>query len=59
MIASSIVAAALAAAAPSAAGSALPWQADLGDGTYRNPTLAGDNPDPDVVRVGQDFYLVA
>ena len=59
MIASSIVAAALAAAAPSAAGSALPWQADLGDGTYRNPILAGDYSDPDVVRVGQDFYLVA
>lgn len=59
MIARSIVAAALAAAAPSAAGSALPWQADLGDGTYRNPVLAGDYSDPDVVRVGQDFYLVA
>lgn len=59
MIARSIVAAALAVAAPSAAGSALPWQADLGDGTYRNPVLAGDYSDPDVVRVGQDFYLVA
>lgn len=35
------------------------WQADLGDGTYRNPVLAGDYSDPDVVRVGEDFYLVS
>ncbi|MHA6724216.1 glycoside hydrolase family 43 protein [Sphingomonas sp. RS2018] len=27
--------------------------------TYRNPVLAGDYSDPDVVRVGRDFYLVA
>ncbi|WP_079022130.1 glycoside hydrolase 43 family protein [Streptomyces sp. NRRL F-5193] len=32
---------------------------DLGDGTYRNPVLAADWSDPDVVRVGGDFYLTA
>jgi beta-xylosidase len=36
-----------------------PWQADRGDGTYRNPVLHADYSDPDVVRVGDDFYLVA
>ncbi len=34
-----------------------PWTADRGDGTYRNPVLAGDWSDPDVVRVGDDYYL--
>lgn len=32
---------------------------DLGDGTYRNPVLAADWSDPDVIRVGDDFYLTA
>lgn len=36
-----------------------PWVPDRGDGTYRNPVLAGDYSDPDVIRVGDDFYLVA
>ena len=35
------------------------WVADKGDGTYRNPILYADYSDPDVVRVGRDFYLVA
>ena len=35
------------------------WVADNGDGTYRNPVLHADYSDPDVVRVGNDFYLVA
>jgi beta-xylosidase len=35
------------------------WVADNGDGTYRNPILYADYSDPDVVRVGDDFYLVA
>lgn len=35
------------------------WVADKGDGTYRNPILHADYSDPDVVRVGDDFYLVA
>lgn len=36
-----------------------PWVADCGDGTYRNPVIYADYSDPDVVRVGDDFYLVA
>lgn len=35
------------------------WAADKGDGTYRNPILHADYSDPDVVRVGNDFYLTA
>ncbi|WP_367389146.1 glycoside hydrolase 43 family protein [Lewinella sp. LCG006] len=35
------------------------WQPDLGDGTYRNPILHADYSDPDVVRVGDDFYLTS
>ncbi|MEU3463762.1 family 43 glycosylhydrolase [Streptomyces sp. NPDC006733] len=35
------------------------WTADLGDGTYRNPVLNADWPDPDVIRVGDDYYLTA
>ena len=33
-------------------------QADLGDGRYLNPILAGDRPDPSVVRDGNDYYMV-
>jgi beta-xylosidase len=36
-----------------------PWVSDLGDGTYRNPVLYADYSDPDVVRVGADFYLTS
>src|SRR5690349_21563477 len=36
----------------------LTW-GDQGDGTYRNPVLPADYSDPDIVRVGDDFYLVA
>ncbi len=32
-------------------------QADLGDGSFLNPILAGDHPDPSVLRVGEDYYL--
>ncbi|HYC94352.1 MAG TPA: glycoside hydrolase 43 family protein [Sphingomicrobium sp.] len=35
------------------------WFPDRGDGTYENPVLIGDYSDPDVVRVGEDFYLTA
>lgn len=30
---------------------------DLGDGTFLNPVLPGDRPDPSVLRVGDDYYL--
>ncbi|MFV3126476.1 glycoside hydrolase 43 family protein [Niveispirillum sp. KHB5.9] len=35
------------------------WHPDQGDGTYINPVLNGDYSDPDVVRVGDDYYLTA
>jgi beta-xylosidase len=35
------------------------WAPDNGDGTYKNPVLYADYSDPDVVRSGNDFYLVA
>ncbi len=38
---------------------AAPWLPDLGDGTYRNPVLYADYSDPDAIRVGEDFYLIA
>jgi beta-xylosidase len=31
---------------------------DLGDGTYANPILPGDFADPDVIRVGENYYLI-
>jgi beta-xylosidase len=33
--------------------------ADNGDGTYTNPPLYADFPDPDIIRVGSDFYMVS
>jgi beta-xylosidase len=36
-----------------------PWISDQRDGTYRNPVLFADYSDPDVVRLGGDFYLTA
>lgn len=35
------------------------WSADLGNGKYRNPILYADYSDPDVVRVGEDYYMIA
>jgi beta-xylosidase len=35
------------------------WTPDQGDGTYINPVLNGDYSDPDVTRVGDDFYLTS
>ena len=32
------------------------WTADNGDGTFTNPIMWGDWPDPDVIRVGDTFY---
>lgn len=35
------------------------WVADNGDGTYKNPIINADYSDPDVVRVGADYYMTA
>ncbi|MEI7423269.1 MAG: glycoside hydrolase 43 family protein [Prolixibacteraceae bacterium] len=35
------------------------WVSDNGNGTYTNPVLYADYSDPDVIRVGDDFYLTA
>ena len=35
------------------------WIPDQGDGTYRNPILYADYSDPDVIRVGDDYWMVA
>jgi beta-xylosidase len=35
------------------------WQSDLGNGFYKNPVLYADYSDPDVVAVGDDFYMTA
>src|SRR3972149_4359679 len=35
------------------------WEPDLGNGKYKNPVIFADYSDPDVIRVGGDFYLVA
>src|SRR3954469_14304632 len=34
-----------------------PWTADNGNGTYSNPLFYEEFEDPDVIRVGQDYYL--
>ncbi len=44
-------------AVPSLAG-AQAWQSDKGNGTYANPPLYADYPDPDIIRVGRDFYFI-
>lgn len=31
---------------------------DLGNGKYNNPVLAGDFSDPDIIRVGEDYFLI-
>lgn len=35
------------------------WVPDRGDGTYRNPVINADYSDPDVVAVGDDYYMTA
>jgi xylan 1,4-beta-xylosidase len=32
-------------------------KADLGDGTYLNPIVAGDHPDPTILKDGSDYYM--
>lgn len=35
------------------------WQADMGNGRYKNPVLPADYSDPDAIRVGEDYYLIS
>ncbi|MBO9619844.1 MAG: glycoside hydrolase 43 family protein [Niabella sp.] len=35
------------------------WTADNGNGTYKNPFLWGDWPDPDITRVGDTYYMIS
>jgi beta-xylosidase len=35
------------------------WIADRGDGTYKNPIIHADYSEPDLIGVGDDFYLTA
>lgn len=35
------------------------WVADKGNGSYNNPIIHADYSDPDVCRVGDDFYMTA
>ncbi len=35
------------------------WQADLGNGQFKNPIIYADYSDPDVIRVGDDYYMTA
>ena len=35
------------------------WCADNGDGTYTNPVINADFPDPDIIRVGDTYYYVS
>ncbi len=32
-------------------------KADLGNGTFRNPIIAGDRPDPTILKDGQNYYM--
>jgi beta-xylosidase len=34
------------------------WTADNGNGTYSNPLFYDEFADPDIIRVGGDFYLL-
>ncbi len=35
------------------------WTPDLGNGKYKNPLIYADYSDPDVIRLGEDYYLTA
>jgi xylan 1,4-beta-xylosidase len=45
------------AAGPAAASPARHWTADNGNGTYSNPLFNEEFEDPDIIRVGDDYYL--
>ena len=33
------------------------WNPNINDETYKNPIIFADYSDPDVIRVGEDFYM--
>lgn len=35
------------------------WVADNRDGTYKNPVIYADYSDPDIIRLGDDYYMTA
>lgn len=35
------------------------WSPDLGNGKYKNPVIDADYSDPDVTRVGDDYYMIS
>ncbi|MGB8190869.1 MAG: glycoside hydrolase 43 family protein [Chitinophagaceae bacterium] len=35
------------------------WRPDNGNGTYKNPIIHADYSDPDAIRVGDDYYMIA
>ena len=35
------------------------FSSDNGDGTYTNPVINADYPDPDIIRIGDDYYMVS
>ena len=43
---------------PTAAPATLPSWGDLGNGNFANPILNGDYSDPDVIRVGEKYYMI-
>ncbi|WP_374293333.1 family 43 glycosylhydrolase [Sphingomonas sp.] len=55
-LASAAFPAASASAAPRPTGVEGQRRADLGDGRFLNPVLAGDRPDPNVLKDGRDYY---
>ena len=53
----SLVALAAIATLAASAAPAQTWKADNGNGTYTNPLFFDEFSDPDMIRVGSDFYL--
>jgi beta-xylosidase len=49
----------LGALSPAAPAPAQAWSPDVGPAEYRNPIIFSDFSDPDVIRVGGDFYMTA
>lgn len=35
------------------------WSPDLGNGNYKNPIINADYSDPDIIRVGNDYWMTA